>query len=207
MTARIAVLWLGLVATTTAQPARPALDVVLMVDVSHSVTHPGFFKTDRSLIADAATALATALDTADRARLGVFGTTIALTPTALSGRAAIVKAAAGFAGAEGGPSPVWDALDASAAALDGAAGRRAVIVVTDGRSTANRMSFAEVVARLEQGRLPVYVVALDLKRPPTPDPGVRLRELAARTGGKYVLAKRDGAAAAIKRAVAALRTE
>jgi Mg-chelatase subunit ChlD len=188
-----------------AQQAGTPLDVVLMVDVSHSVTHPGFFKTDRSLIADAATALATALDPADRARLGVFGTTIALTPTALSGRVAIARAASGFAGVEGGPSPVWDALNASAVALDTAAGRRAVIVVTDGRSTGNRISFAEIVARLEQARLPVFVVALDLKRPPTPDPGVRLRQLAERTGGRYFLAKRDGVAAAIKRAVASLR--
>jgi len=205
MTTRIAVLWLGLVAMMPLQPARAPLDLVLMVDVSHSVTHPGFFKTDRSLIADAATALATALDPADRARLGVFGTTIALTPDALSGRAAIVKAASGFAGAEGGPSPVWDALNASALALEHAAGHRAVILVSDGRSTGNRMSFAEIVARLEQARLPVFVIALDLKRPPTPDPGVRLRELADRTGGKYLLAKRDGAAAAIKRAIASLR--
>jgi hypothetical protein len=37
-----------------------------------------------------------------------------------------------------GPSPVWDAADAAITAVESELGRRAVILLTDGRSTANR---------------------------------------------------------------------
>lgn len=202
-----AVLSLALAALIPPQSARPPLDVVLMIDVSHSTVHPGFFKFDRELVPDAAAGFASGLEPADRVRLGTFGAAIAITPTPVTGAAAVMQAAAGFADAIGGSSPLWDALDTAAAALEGATGRRAVIVVTDGRSTANRIGFAEILARLQRDRLPVFVVALDLKQLPGPDPAIRLRQLADKTGGKYFVVKRGGVGVVIKRAVAALRGE
>jgi Mg-chelatase subunit ChlD len=147
------------------------------------------------------------LEPADRVRLGTFGAAIAITPAPLTGAASVMQAAAGFAEAVGGSSPLWDALDTAAAALEGATGRRGVIVVTDGRSTANRIGFADILARLERDRLPIFVVALDLKDLRGPDPAIRLRQLAEKTGGKYFFVKRGGVGVVIKRAVAALRGE
>ena len=203
----IAVLSLVFAALVPPQSVRPPLDIVLMIDVSHSATHPGFFKFDRELVPDTAAGLASVLEPADRIRLGTFGAKIAITPAPLSGAAALTQAAAGLADAVGGSSPLWDALDAAATALEGATGRRAIIVVTDGRSTANRIGFSEIVARLERDRLPVFVLALHLKDLPGPDPKIRLRQLAGKTGGQYFLVRRAGVAVVIKRAVAALRGE
>jgi uncharacterized protein with von Willebrand factor type A (vWA) domain len=200
---RFTAVLLGAIATPAwSQPSRAGLDLVLMLDVSQSVSHPGFIKTDRTLPADGAAAIAAAIEPIDRVRLGVFGAAIAITPEPLSG-AALAQAAAAFGAGDavGGPSPVWDALDRAATALEGSTGRRAIIVVTDGRSTANRIGFSDILQRLERDRLPVFVVMLDLKRSPTPDPGVRMRELADRTGGSVIVVKREGAWAGIKRAV------
>jgi Mg-chelatase subunit ChlD len=102
---------------------------------------------------------------------------------------------------------VWDALDAAATTLEHDAGRRAIIVITDGRSTGNRLGFGEVSARLEQAGIPIVVVALDLQRSPQPDPYARLRRLADNTGGACILVKRDDLESGISRAVAALRTQ
>lgn len=204
---RATVVLLGAIATPAwSQPSRAGLDLVLMLDVSHSVSHPGFIKTDRTLPADGAAAVASVIDPTDRVRLGVFGATIELTPEPLSG-AALAQAAVKFGegDAVGGSSPLWDALDRAATALEGSPLRRGIIIVTDGRSTANRIGFADILQRLEHDRLPVFVVMLDLKRAPTPDPGIRMRQLADRTGGSVIVVKREGAWAGIKRAVALLR--
>lgn len=204
---RAAAVLLGTIATPAwPQPSRAGLDLVLMLDVSQSVSHPGFIKTDRTLPADGAAAIASVIEPVDRVRLGVFGATIELTPEPLSG-AALAQAAAGFGAGDavGGPSPVWDALDRAVTALAGSTLRRGIIIVTDGRSTANRIGFVDVLQRLERDRLPVFVVMLDLKRSPTPDPGIRMRQLAERTGGSVIVVKREGAWAGIKRAVTLLR--
>jgi hypothetical protein len=205
---RASAVLLGVIATPAwSQPSRVGLDLVLMLDVSQSVSHPGFFKTDRTLPPEAGAAIASVMEPHDRVRLGVFGAAIEMTPEPLSG-AALTQAAAAFGASEavGGPSPVWDALDHAATALADSTGRRAIIVVTDGRSTANRIGFADILQRLERERLPVYVVMLDLKRSPLPDPGVRMRQLAERTGGSVIVVKREGAWAGIKRAVALIRS-
>lgn len=180
------------------QPPRP-LDIVLMVDVSHSVTHAGYFKTDRTLVLDAAISMASVLTPPDRLRLGTFGQTITVTP-ALEIDAAQIAGAAGALNTVGGPSPLWDALVAAAAALTPSAHRQAIVVITDGRSTGNRLGFQEVLQRLERAGVRVCVLALDLTRRPGPDPAVRLRQIAERTGGTYTLVKRGDLRSAIKRA-------
>jgi hypothetical protein len=198
VTLALAVAWVTLM-----QPPRP-LDIVLMVDVSHSVTHAGFFKTDRGLVLDAATTMASVLTPADRVRLGSFGQTITVTP-ALDIDAAQIVRAAGTLGTVGGPSPLWDALDAAADALTPSGHRQAIVVITDGRSTGNRLGFQDVLQHLERTGVRVCVVALDVTRRPGPDPAVRLRQIAERTGGTYTLVKRGNLRSAIRRVVPALR--
>jgi Mg-chelatase subunit ChlD len=186
------------------------LDVVLLVDVSYSVTRSGFFAADKDLVPAAGSALADAFEPGDRVVLGTFGTAIVFAREVLTERVAILRAASVLAEPLGGPSPVWDAVDAAAAGLDGAGSgqvqrRRAVIVVTDGRTAGNRLRFAELLRRLEGRQVAVSVVALDIKHPVTPDPSVRLRQLANDTGGTYSLVKRDDVNSAVRRTIDALR--
>jgi hypothetical protein len=180
-----------------------ALEIALVVDVSHSATHPGFFKRDHALVPDAITAAANALLPSDRLRIGTFGTAIVFAPDALSASDAIARPPQ--IPELGGPSPIWDALDAAVTALQRTSARGAIVVITDGRSTGNRLGFADVVARLQQTRLPVLVVALDFDRPSPPDPTFNLRRLAEDTRGSFALVKRGAMPGAVRRAIDAFR--
>ena len=184
--------------------ARPAVDVVLMVDVSQSVTY-GTIKRDRTLVHDAGDALAAAMVAGDTARVGTFGETILLDPARLSDGAAVRAAADALTEKVGGGSPLWDALVTAAQSLENANGRRGIVVITDGRSTANRIGFADALARLEHARVPVHVVAFDKSDRAIPDPGKRLIQIAKATGGDCVFVERPAIAGAVARAVAALR--
>lgn len=83
-------------------------------------------------------------------------------------------------------SPLWDALDAVLTSLGGTSGHRAIVVVTDGRTTGNALSFAEILRRLEQARVPVFFICAERpKELRVADPSVRLRRIATTTGGQY----------------------
>lgn len=187
-----------------AQPPAAPIDVVLLVDVSSSITQ-GVFKRDASLLTDAASALGSALKPGDAARIGTFGTEIRLSPSAVSDADAMQKAADALTDTIGGPSPLWDALDASALVLSTGGPRRAIVVLTDGRSSANRIAFADVLTKLENARVAVFAIGLESGGSPVPDPKARLAYLADVTGGTFKPAKRKEVEAAVKQAVAALR--
>jgi hypothetical protein len=180
------------------------LHVVLLIDISGSTTL-GFMKRDRQLLPVAVHALASALDPQDAARIGTFGHRISLDDADAVGASAILASAAAHDEPIGGPSPLWDALDASAGALHPVEGRRGVIVITDGRTNGNRVSFAEVLARLERDGIAVFVIALHVPADASPDPAARLRQLAERTGGTYQATERKGVEGAVKQAVQDLR--
>jgi von Willebrand factor type A domain len=199
----IAIVLAALLAQAAAPP-KPALDVVLMIDVSQSVAY-GVVKRDRLLVSDAGAALADAMQPGDAARIGTFGDSIVLDTQRLHDGAAIRSAAAALGEHIGGASPIWDALLSAASALEDGSGRRAIVVVTDGRSTANRIGFAEALGRLQEARIPVFVVSLDRNARPVPDPGARLMKLAEATGGTCLFVERPAMSAAIDRAVRTLR--
>ena len=195
-------LW-AFVALQTAPAGTEALEIALVLDVSHSATHPAFFGQDRALVPDAIAAAAKELQPADRIRIGTFGNAIVFTPDALS--ASDVTARPPTTPELGGPSPIWDALDAAIAALQGARARGAIVLVTDGRSSGNRLGFADVLARVQSAKLPVLVIALDFDRTSPPDATVNLRRMAAATGGSFGLFKRAAMPGAIRRAIADFR--
>ena len=93
-----------------------------------------------------------------------------------------------------GPSPIWDAVDAAVAALAQASGRRAVLLVTDGRATGNRPGPEESGARAIAAGVTVNVVGEDWEMTLRQDattgvrvrPGVALEWIANATGGLYV---------------------
>jgi len=119
-------------------------------------------------------ALANRLEPGDTARMGTVGDQIVLEPAPL-GDAEAVRARTAALTANGGlVSPIWDALDAAAALLRPEGGRRGIVLVTDGRSTGNRLGFADVLARLRRDGIAVFVVSVDADEGTRPDPGVRL---------------------------------
>jgi len=199
-----AVALLALLALPAAQAATRPANVVLIVDVSHSVTY-GIVKRDRTLVVDAASALAAAMQAGDTARVGTFGDEITIEPAPLKDADAVRAAGARLAERIGGRSPIWDALVAAAGTLEGAAAPRGIIVLTDGRSTGNRIGFADAVDQLKRAGIPVFVVSLDKSDRPIPDPGARLEQLAAATGGTCLFVDRPALSAAIKRSVSSLR--
>jgi len=185
------------------QSARPA-SLVLLVDVSDSLA-TGVIKQDRALVAEVTDALAAALQPGDTVHVGTFGDAITIDPVALDSADAVREAGARLGGRLGGGSPIWDALVAAAAVLDGTPMPRGIIILTDGRSNGNRVGFAEALARLRQLRVPVFVVSLDKSNRPIPDPGARLEQLARDTGGTCLFVERAALPAAIARSVSSLR--
>lgn len=198
-----ALLLAAVLASQAARPAAP-LDVVLMVDVSHSVAY-GVIKRDRLLLHDAGSALADAFEPGDAVRVGTFAREIVLDRARLRDAAAIRTAADALGDRIGGASPIWDALLTAADALQDGTGRRAILLVTDGRSTANRVGFEEALERLRRARVPVFVVSLDRNAKPLPDPGARLTKLAETTGGTCLFVERPALAGAVRRAMTTLR--
>jgi len=189
----------------TPKVAPHPIDVVLMIDVSASITR-GAFKSDASLITDAASALSSVMVAGDTARIGTFGTEVRLSPAALKDPDAVHNAARALTDRIGGASPLWDALDASALVLSTGGPRRGIIVLTDGRSSANRVAFGDVLTKLENVRVAVFAIGLESGGAPEPNPTARLTYLADVTGGTYQPAKRKDVEAAVQLAVTALRT-
>jgi uncharacterized protein with von Willebrand factor type A (vWA) domain len=175
-----------LAAGTVAQTPPPALRIVLLVDTSDSMTSRNPFRRgDRTLLTDAAVALATALRPDEAVSVDTFGPAINVSQAMLR-REEIVPAADALNDRTGGASPLWDALDAAVHSLDGVTTRRAIVVVTDGRTTGNNLSFAEIRLRLQQARVPVFFICAERpKQARIADPSVRLREIATATGGQY----------------------
>lgn len=91
-----------------------------------------------------------------------------------------------------GASPVWDAVDSAVTALESEAGRRALILLTDGRSTGNTRSLDQAILHANAARVAVFVVgeAVDESlrqgaRTPTAQvrPTASLQFMASSTGG------------------------
>jgi hypothetical protein len=181
------VLAMALVAAGTGVQGPPSdLHVVLLVDTSDSMTgHIPFRRGDRTLLTDAAAGLASKLRSDEAASVASFGSTINVSAAALR-RDELVPAAGALSEHTGGTSPLWDALDAVIRSLDGVTGRRAIVVVTDGRTTGNNLSFAEILQRLQRAGVPVFFICAERpKQAAIADPSIRLRQIATATGGKY----------------------
>jgi VWFA-related protein len=175
------------VAAFTPPPAPIA--VVLLLDVSASLSNYGDIgdEIERSF--------APALEPVDRARVGGIASRLKLSPRFTSVRRELVsggRTAIAFRRDEKfGPSPIWDALDATIATLEPEAGRRAVIMVTDGRSTGNAKGSVEVMDRAIASGTVVHVLSeartIVIRQGETSYARVRsglmLEELARQTGG------------------------
>ncbi len=90
-----------------------------------------------------------------------------------------------------GPSPIWDALDTAIDALEPEPGRRAVILITDGKSTGNRKNLSEVADRAIALGIPISTVSVggpmilsqSSEQLALVRPGLALERLSVATGG------------------------
>jgi Ca-activated chloride channel family protein len=92
-----------------------------------------------------------------------------------------------------GPWPIWDAVDTAVASLEVEPGRRAVVLLTDGRSTGNVHGLEEVLQRAVRSAVAVSIIGEDSPQVIEQDggraarirPGAGLQWLAENTGGGF----------------------
>jgi hypothetical protein len=136
------------------------------------------------------------LTPADRLGIAVFGATMkfgGFLPDDRGVRLSAIRAAfkdrsVGL----NGPSRIWDAVDGSIAALEQESGRRAVILLTDGEASGNRLGLADVIRHAQAAKVAVSVIAnggwvAGPATAPGPTPRNALERLTADTGGTLVL--------------------
>jgi VWFA-related protein len=99
-----------------------------------------------------------------------------------------------------GPSPLWDGVEAAVTALEAERGRRAIVMVTDGRATGNVHSWGYAISRAIAADVSIGIVAVTtamyLKQDKTTAamvrPYVPLEQMAAATGGSYTQLRATG---------------
>lgn len=173
-------------------PAPAELNLVLLID--HSLSVP----VKRSeLIAAIATQWVPQLGAGDRTRVALVASPIAFGPW-LNTRGpqadatSMVRTLLERAGAE--PSPIWDAIDASAQVLATTKSPKSVIAITDGRATGNAIGLEELAVRAAAIGVSVSSVSEADERvlPQGRDAATRVRPdaslewLAEETGGLYL---------------------
>jgi VWFA-related protein len=126
------------------EPGSPQLNVVLLVDASGSMR---WQMRDEDVKDDIKEGFVPAVKPNDRVRIGSIGGQNYLSPAFTSNPQELKRAAdraleryRNFQS----PSPVWDAVYSAAEALSTVEGRRAILLLSDGRATANRRSVQEV---------------------------------------------------------------
>jgi len=196
-----------LAGASAARPAPAPLQIVLLVDVSGSLTRyvvssdhpltPEAYRRHQTLIWEASSGLAAAVIPEDRVGLGTFGARVRIEAGAVQGRRAIEEMAGALLDETGGPSPIWDALDKAVAVLQPRPDPRVVILVTDGQATGNVLAFADILDRVRGAGIAVFTLAprwTGTSGPSKtgPDPSARLRKLADATCGGYLTFNTDG---------------
>jgi VWFA-related protein len=163
---------------------------VLVLDLTSSVQ--GMFSTAKAAVEKS---FLSSLRPSDRARFGVIAAHPMLDTGFAGDRRTLLASARrlfNLPNAERvGPSPVWDAADAAVSALEAEPGRRAVVLLTDGRATGNLRSVDEVGLHAIAAGVSISIVGLAVQMtiPQTQTtaavvrPSVMLRRLAEDTGG------------------------
>lgn len=168
---------------------REVLAVLLVIDVSASVNHYRL-STDYTFrdVVDAVTARLMPGDTAgfavvtNRARFSDMNLTAATFKTTAYGMLQAPDRD------RFGPSPLWDTLLDAVGRMAAMTGRRAIIAVTDGKSTGNVRGSGEIVPAAKAASVAIHMViennqlALIGQTPPL-DPANVLQSIARETGG------------------------
>jgi VWFA-related protein len=144
--------------TVNKQPLR----LILLLDVSASITR----RIKKGVIEDHVRELfIDRLQAGEEARIGGFAGRLHLSQAFTRDRRALRRALdAALSHREEstfGPSPVWDYTYAALDALADSPGRKAVIVLTDGRATGNRRGVEEVAEHAIRVGATINVISLD----------------------------------------------
>lgn len=155
---------------------------------------------------------AAALRPGDRVRVGSIAGSVDLQPSFSSDRADILKAISRAYDRRDedrfGRSPVWDAVWTAAEALSSEPGRRAIVLVTDGRATGNVHSWIEAEERAVLADAAVSGIGAGARMivpqlggmAALVKPDVGLQRLASDSGGAYFAGVRVGDDAPIQSA-------
>jgi Ca-activated chloride channel family protein len=156
--------------------------VVVMMDFSFSMN------AHLKLLKAAAEQFILRMLPADKGQVGAFSDKIDFSGTFTSDRDDLVDALEELQ--YGNPTRLYDAIDASIDMLDDAAGRKVVLVFTDGDDTASRTGFGSVLDKARDKEVMVYAIGLQSEffngqRMQRTRPDRALRRLADETGGGY----------------------
>ncbi len=163
------------------------ITMAVMLDTSGSMIQ------NVGLVRSATMALVSYLKPDDRVRLGSFGGRITLSPSFTNNGDDLAR----FVWERlrpGGGTPLWDAVDVAMDTLADRAGRRVVLVFSDGKDSQSRLKLKDDMKRAQQQEFMVYAIGcwgagnggrfLEASRLEKPDSG--LRKIADETGGGYV---------------------
>ena len=172
------------------------ISVVMMLDRSGSMR--GNFR----LVEAAGEAFVRALLPEDKARIGSFAEKIQIDPEQFTGDKQELVKILRTKLQEQGPTPLWNSVDASITTLKEQAGRKVVLVFTDGGDNPgnfklNNLSFMDISRRAQVSDVMVYAIGLESAGRPAlgggglgggfggsrPDPG--LPAISEETGGGY----------------------
>ncbi len=168
--------------TVVFQSSVEPFSVVVMLDKSASMTA----NLDRLNLA--AEQFLLRLLPLDKAQVGAFSDKIQLSGEFTGSRDTLISALKDLQ--FGNPTRLYDAVNASMAALRKADGRKVVLIFTDGDDTSSRLGMGDVLERARQEDVMVYAIGLQSEYfngqsmvRSRPDRG--LRRLAEETGGGY----------------------
>ena len=125
----------------------------------------------------------------DRAKVGAFNDKIQILPEDFIGdRDALIRNLDRLQ--FGNPTRLYDAIGASIEALSGLAGRKVVLVFTDGEDTQNEIGWRDVLEMAQVEEVMIYTIGLESDyfngvRRVRSRPDRRLRTFAEETGGGY----------------------
>jgi Ca-activated chloride channel family protein len=158
------------------------ITVVVMLDTSGSMT------ASIPLLKEAAEQFVIRLLPEDKGRIGAFADNIKLSSRFTNDRDELVSAVKDVDYGNG--TRLWDAVATSLDELKGKAGRRVVLVFTDGDDTQSRTRLGTVIDRARSEEVMVYAIGLeshyfDGQRMVRSKPDSGLKKIADETGGGY----------------------
>jgi Ca-activated chloride channel family protein len=158
------------------------ITVVVMLDTSGSMT------SSIPLLKAAAEQFVLRLLPDDKGRIGAFADNIQLSSRFTNDRDELVSAVKDIDYGNG--TRLWDAVGMSLDELEGQAGRRVVLVFTDGDDTASRTRLSTVIDRGRAQEVMVYAIGLEShyfngQRMVNSKPDSGLKKIADETGGGF----------------------
>jgi VWFA-related protein len=177
---------------------RQPLNIVLLVDVSASMARDAERKQAREhLEEDLEKAFNEALQPGERARIGGFAGALKLSTAFTQDRRMLSRALdAALSHPRStlfGPSPIWDHAATALDALATSQGRRALVLVTDGRGSGNHRSITDIAEQAVRTGTTLHVLGHEIELYIPQDatsavivrPGNQLQWVAGVTGGQY----------------------